>query len=210
MLLRRPFSVTSLRSLLNLQHSVILIEILKIQSILIIPSDDVTPVDIVHTSLQDFSTCPERAGSLCAETPAHHLAIAEGCLKVMLANSGWAVFDKDPMEYAASFWHKHLLFALSADSYSLQYDSLVDSLEKFARQAAETWSNTFIFQGHKNDFNEMPIDDIGHAVEVSITWSTQRFLYYSPKCAGCCWIPAPGGQGHKSVTESPRGEWYST
>ena len=179
MLLPRPFSVTELRSLLNLERSEILIEILKIQSILIIPSDDDTPVDIVHTSLRDFSISPRRAGIFCAETPEHHLSIAEHCLNVMLANSGQVVFDKDPMIYAASFWHKHLLLTVNADSYGLRYDSLVDSLEKFARQAAETWSNTFAFRAHEGYFNESSTDDISHAVEVGLHMVHLTFLYYS-------------------------------
>ena len=176
MLLPRPFSVTELSSLLNLERSEILIEILKIQSILIIPSDDDTPVDIVHTSLRDFSTSPKRAGSLWAGTPAHHLSITESCLKVMLANSEQVAFDKDPMKYAASFWYKHLLSTLNADSYGLQYDSLVDGLEKFARQAADTWSNTFILNYHIDDFDESTIDNISHTVQVGTIWSTRNFL----------------------------------
>ena len=167
MLLQRPFSVTELGTLLNLERSEILIEILKIQSVLIHPRDDDTPVDIVHTSLREFSICPTRAGGLCVETPAHHLFIAERCLKVMLANPRRVVFDKDPMKYAASYWYKHLRLTLNADSCSLPYDSLVDSLEKFARQAADTWSNTFILNGHEGDFDESSIDDISHAVKVS-------------------------------------------
>ena len=166
MLLQRPFSVFSLARLLNLTPSEILIEILKIQSIAIIPSDVDTPVDIVHASLRDFSISPTRTGRFCVGTPEHHLSVVERCLEVMLVNSEQVVFDEDPMIYAASFWHKHLLLTLNADSYGLQYDSLVNRLEIFTRQAADTWSNTFILNGDFGDFKSS-IDDIRRAVKVS-------------------------------------------
>lgn len=62
MLLRSPFSITSLGSLLQLEAADILIALVGIQSILMIPECDDEPVLLLHTSLRDFMTTKSRAG----------------------------------------------------------------------------------------------------------------------------------------------------
>ena len=148
MLLRTPLSVTDLASLLDLTVPDILIEIFKIQSILVIPTDNKTPVDVVHTSLRDFSASKERSEALFVNTPQNHLLTAERCLKVMLTQSGGIVFEGGAARYASEHWHVHLRLSLEdRDSKYLRYDLPV--LKLFLKQF-KIWFNT-ILNGYKHD-----------------------------------------------------------
>ena len=62
MLLKKPFSIIELESLLQLDSREILFDLLCIQSIVIVPDDNSSKVEIVHTSLRDFSTSLECSG----------------------------------------------------------------------------------------------------------------------------------------------------
>ena len=142
-LLRRPLSITGLASLLDLTVPEIIIEISKIQSILVIPADNNTPVDVVHTSLRDFSISKERSGALFVNSPQNHLITAERCLKVMSTQSGVVVFEEEAAKYASAQWHNHLRHTLEhLDSNYLKYDSTV--LKIFVGQPFKTWFNTIL------------------------------------------------------------------
>ena len=144
MLLRRPLSVTGLASLLDLTIPDILTEILKIQSILVILADNETPVDVVHTSLRDFSVSKERSGVIFVNTPENQLITAERCLKVMSTESGVVVLEGEAAKYALEHWHHHLLLTLGdPDSIYLQND-LPSTLNFFVAQSFKTWFNTII------------------------------------------------------------------
>ena len=146
MLLYTPLSVTGLASLLDLTVSEIFIEVLKIQSIIVIPVNDNTPVDVVHTSLRDFSISKNRSGSLFVDTPQNHLTTAERCLKFMSMQSGVVVFKGEVAIYASEHWHEHLRLALEdPDSNYLQYNLLV--LKVFVGQSFKTWFNTILIMG---------------------------------------------------------------
>ena len=139
-LLRGPLSITGLASLLDLTVPEIVIEISKIQSILVIPTDNNTPVDVVHTSLRDFSTSKKRSGALFVNSPQNHLIIAERCLKVMSTQSGVVVFEEEAAVYASEQWHDHLRHTLEDPDSS--YDLIV--LKIFLRQSFKTWFNTIL------------------------------------------------------------------
>ena len=143
-LLRTPLSVAGLASLLHLTIPEILIEILKIQSILVIPVDDnETPVDVVHTSLRDFSISKERSEALFVRTPKNHLITAERCLEVMSTQSEVVVFKEEAAKYASEHWHDHLRLALEdPDSIYLKYDLTV--LKIFVGQSLKTWFNVIL------------------------------------------------------------------
>ena len=144
MLLLKPLSITGLASLLDLTVPEILIEIFKIQSILVIPADNETPVDVVHTSLRDFSTSKTRSGALFVNSPQNHLITAERCLKVMSTQSGVVVFEEEAAKYASEHWHGHLRRTLEdQDSGILKYDLTV--LKLFVGQPFKTWFNTILF-----------------------------------------------------------------
>ena len=145
-LLRTPLSVHGLASLLNLTISEILIEILKIQSILVIPADNKSPVDVVHTSLRDFSSSKKRSEALFVHTPKNHLVTAERCLEVMSIQSGMVVFKEEATKYASEHWHDHLRLTLEhPDSIYLKYDLTV--LNIFVGQSYKTWFNTILIMG---------------------------------------------------------------
>ena len=144
MLLHRPLSVVGLASFLDLSIHDILIEIFKIQSILVIPADNETPVDVVHTSLRDFSVSKERSGAIFVNTPENQLITAERCLKVMSTDSGEVVLEGEAARYASKHWHDHLLLTLEdPDSIYLQYN-LPTTLNFFVAQSFKIWFNTIM------------------------------------------------------------------
>ena len=151
MLLHRPLSVTGLASFLDLSIPDILIEIFKIQSILVIPADNETPVDVVHTSLRDFSVSKGRSKTIFVNTPQNRLITAERCLKVMSTESGVVVMEGEAARYASKHWHDHLLPTLEdLDSIHLQYD-LPATLNFFVAQSFKIWFNTIILNGGYNE-----------------------------------------------------------
>lgn len=207
MLLEDPLSITELGALLELTGSDILIEVLKIQSILIVPSDDHRPVEIVHTSLRDFSISRMRAGNFLVDIPTNQLFIGVCCLKVMVANpEGVVVFEKDPTRYASSHWHKHLLPTLnSAHSNTLQHDLVLDHLNQFASQAYEAGSNTVLCARYANPLKYPFSRDTVHMLEVSPFVVDGNFSNTMSECAGGVRIQIEGGRGHKEDTRMPDG-----
>ena len=144
MLLRTPLSITGLASLLELTIPEILIEILKIQSILVIPADNKSPVDVVHTSLRDFSISKKRSESLFVYTPQNRLITAERCLKVISTQSGAVTFEDEAAGYASEHWLNHLRLTLEdPDSNYLKYDSTI--LKFFAGKSFKAWFNTILY-----------------------------------------------------------------
>lgn len=151
-LLQDPLSVTGLGFLLNLSNRRILFEILKIQSILLIPDDDEKDVDIVHTSLRDFSTSPQRSGILCVKSAENHLHITTCCLQVMATQSERFVFEADAAKYASSYWIDHLLLTFeSAGSRDVLSDGLVDQLELLTKECFQAWFNTVLYLGRYSE-----------------------------------------------------------
>ena len=139
-LLRRPLSISGLASLLHLTVPEIIIEISKIQSILVIPADNETPVDVVHTSLRDFSISKERSGTLFVNSPQNHLITAKRCFKMMSARSGVVVFEEEAAKYASVHWHDHLRHTLEGPDFN--YD--LEVLKIFVGQSFKTWFNTIL------------------------------------------------------------------
>ena len=149
-LLRTPLSVVGLASFLNLSILDILIEIFRIQSILVIPADNSMPVDVVHTSLRDFSVSKEQSGGIFVKTPENQLITAKRCLKVMSTESGVVVLEGEAAIYASNHWHDHLLLTLEGpDSIHLQHN-LPATLDFFAAQSFKIWFNTIIVDGEYN------------------------------------------------------------
>ena len=143
MLLKSPLSVTGLESLLNLGDNRVLFELLKIQSVVLIPDDDEKPVDIVHTSLRDFSTSLQRSEIFCVESSQNHLHITMCCLQVMVTEPEQVFFEGEAAKYASRYWIDHLHIAFKdRDSLYVWYDALVEELELFTRQCLKAWFNT--------------------------------------------------------------------
>ena len=144
-LLRRPLSVTGLGSLLNFGNRLVLFELLKIQSILHIPDDDHKAVDIFHTSLRDFSTSSQRAGTLCVKSSENHLPIVRCCWQIMVTQAEQFLFKGEAARYASCYWIKHFHLAFKdADSHYGWYNSLVEEMELLIMQCFQTWFNTML------------------------------------------------------------------
>ena len=142
MLLHTPLSITGLASLLDLTIPEIIVEISKIQSILVIPADNNTPLDVAHASLRDFSISKKRSGALFVNSAQNHLITAERCLKVMSTQSGM-VFKDEAAKYASGHWHDHLRHTLEdRDSNYLKYD--LNTLKVFVEKSFKTWFNTIL------------------------------------------------------------------
>ena len=147
MLLRTPLSVIGLASLLDFSIPDVLTEIFKIQSILVIPADNKTPVDLVHTSLRDFSVSKSRSGAIFVNTPQNQLITAERCLKVMSRQSGVVVLEGEAAIYASKHWNSHLFLILEDPNANyLQYD-FPTTLNFFVAQSFKIWFNTIIILG---------------------------------------------------------------
>ena len=142
MILRTPLSVAGLASLLDLTVSEIFIEIFKIQSILVIPADDNTPVDVVHTSLRDFAISQKRSGTLTV-TPRNQLVTANHCLNIMSTQSEEVAFQGGAAIYAVKHWVTHLGLALEDPDF----DSLLPVLKSFVAQSFKTWFNSLLNKG---------------------------------------------------------------
>ena len=144
-ILKYPISVTGLESLLNLHDNRILFELLKIQSVFLIPDDDKKPVDIVHTSLRDFSSSLQRSGILWVDSSENHLRIAICCLQAMITQSEQFIFEGYAAKYASRYWIDHLYYPFyDEDSPHVRhdFDSLVWKLELFTRRCFQAWFNT--------------------------------------------------------------------
>ena len=111
-------------------------------------------MDIVHTSLRDFSTSLQRSGDLCVESAESHLRITMCCLQVMAMQSEQLLFEAEAAKYASRCWiehlhltcwieHLHLTFK-TTDSHYVRYDALAEKLELFIGQCFQAWFNTVL------------------------------------------------------------------
>jgi len=147
-LLKIPFSIFGLESLLQLDSREVISDILRVQSIVIVPDDNSTKVEIVHTSLRDFSTSLERSGVFYTDTAENHLQLAISCLQVMsmLAPKLGGVFEEEATAYASRFWLEHLQLALQRPGSLVGCDTLTEKLAGFTLHAFDTWFTTMVMK----------------------------------------------------------------
>lgn len=109
-LLREQPSVKILADLLHLDIDNILHALNFIQSIIHIPADDITPVQLNHTSLYDFLVDESRSKGLYIDPPpAAHFDLAANNLKFMNRTFRRDVFpDNAGSMYAIKYWIGHL------------------------------------------------------------------------------------------------------
>ncbi|KZP09393.1 hypothetical protein FIBSPDRAFT_964009 [Athelia psychrophila] len=109
-LLREQPSVNTLAELLRFNVEDVLHALNFIQSIIRVPADDVTAVQLNHTSLRDFLVDGSRShGRFINPPPAAHFTIAADCLKLMNRTFQRDVFlDNAGLLYALKYWVEHL------------------------------------------------------------------------------------------------------
>jgi hypothetical protein len=80
-------SVVVLAYLLRIEIGDVIHALLRVQSILVVPDDDESPIRLFHASLRDFLTTRARSNELFINPPVRYLSIASDCLAVMLAHN---------------------------------------------------------------------------------------------------------------------------
>ena len=145
MVLQTNQSINSLSSLLDIQAAEIVLELLKVQSIVKIPGDDNELIVLYHTSLLDFLTIKSRSGNYFVDPPLRHIHLALDCLKCLAKDSSEDFFDSSP-RYAIGGWPHHIILALQEQETIWDeaiMNTLVCSIEKFLTFQGKKWYNAF-------------------------------------------------------------------
>jgi hypothetical protein len=117
--------------------------LLGVQSILIVPEDDVSPIRPFHTSLRDFLTTRARSHDLFINPSVRHLSIASDCLAVVVFYNGYNILEHKQLAWACRMWCHYLLYAIqeqgSDDSFFSQ-QNVNDFIEKLIDFASQRWT----------------------------------------------------------------------
>ena len=147
MVLRNNMSISSLGSLLSLQHEEVICELLQVQSIIKIPGDDNEPVMLYHTSLQDFLTVKSRSKQYFIDPPPQHRHLAMHCLKHLAEHPSKDFFEDHVAKYACLNWPHHILLGFQKQELNLDetiMTSLVTLIEILLTFQSKTWYNTML------------------------------------------------------------------
>ena len=148
LLVLNPLSVMALSDLLKMSD--ISSTLRSLHSLLLVPTSETTPVRIFHKSFLDFLTDPTRCedGRFFVEPAVHHEEILFSCLNLMgerlkknICNlDDHAVLSEvqdlsdqrknhigDALEYACSFWTRHLLKILCSSSCVGEVQKAIDN-----------------------------------------------------------------------------------
>ncbi|KAF7968117.1 hypothetical protein HWV62_31985 [Athelia sp. TMB] len=143
MLVYEQPSVSLLAEILELSVQDVLHALMAIQSIITIPSDDETPIQLNHTSLRDFLVDAVRSKDLFIDPPVAHAMIAVRCIKHLQRNLKQDVLPERAGElYAAQYWPRHLQNSHNATRAS---SDLLSILKDFSScQVMEPWINALL------------------------------------------------------------------
>ncbi|EGO01134.1 hypothetical protein SERLA73DRAFT_105666 [Serpula lacrymans var. lacrymans S7.3] len=151
--LEYPLSIQDLALLMDVPPRNLVRSFLGIQSILLIPEADDSPVHLTHISLRDFLMTESRSG-VYFTNPSHcHASIAICCLNIMQRNGDLFWFTNAPLRYAFQNCLDHLQKAVdgwenyhSESSFSVL---LSISLTNFATSSNvfTSWIHTAIRYG---------------------------------------------------------------
>jgi hypothetical protein len=144
-------SVADLGCLLQIDAGDVIYALQGVQSILIIPEDDVQPVRLFHTSLRDFLTTKSRSKDLFVNHPTRHLLLVADCLAVMKLHSGHDFVDIKGLKYASQNWFRHFLHAIEEEGGSNILNSqhgafMMNELIGFVSQSFDSWVNSIILE----------------------------------------------------------------
>ncbi|KIJ93780.1 hypothetical protein K443DRAFT_111527, partial [Laccaria amethystina LaAM-08-1] len=130
--------------LLDIQAGDIVLELLKVQSIVKIPGDDNELIMLYHTSLRDFLSIKSRSGYYFIDPPSRHLHMALDCLKCLAKDSSEDFFDSSP-KYAIVEWPHHIILGLQEQEPIWDeaiINTLVYSINNFLTFQGKKWYNT--------------------------------------------------------------------
>jgi NACHT domain len=152
MTVRERLSVADVAYLLQIDTGDVIHALLGVQSILIVPEDDVSPIRPFHTSLRDFLTTRARSHDLFINPSVRHLSIASDCLAVMVVYNGYNIFEHKQLAWACRMWSRHLLYAIQEqgrDDSFFSRQNVNDFMEKlidFASQSFDFWVDSIILE----------------------------------------------------------------
>lgn len=110
MLIKEQPSISTLAELLELDNQDVLHALMAIQTIIHIPADDESPVQLNHTSLRDFLIDENRSKDLFIDPAVAHCTLAVDCVKLMNRTLRQDEFPTDAApKYAALHWLDHLV-----------------------------------------------------------------------------------------------------
>ena len=102
MIVHKRLSVVDVAYLLQIDTGDVVHALLRVQSILIIPEDDISPILPFHTSLRDFLTMRAHSHDLFINPSVCHLSIASDCLAVMVAHNGYNILEYKQLAWGLS------------------------------------------------------------------------------------------------------------
>ena len=140
MILQTNQSINFLSSLLDIQAAEIVLELLKVQSIVKIPGDDNELIMLYHTSLRDFLTDKSRSRNYFIDPPLQHIHLALDCLKCLAKDSSEDFFDSS-LRYAIGGWPHHIILGLQ-EQETIWDEAIMNTLVCFIE-------NLLTFQGKK-------------------------------------------------------------
>lgn len=156
MLARRQPSVNILADMLELSTQDVLHALLAIQSIIHIPADNVTPIELNHTSLRDFLLDRDRSNDLFIDPSEAHFVLALDCVKLMNKTIKQDIFPTDgASEYAAIYWHDHLCQSREPGKRSSEMMLVLTHFS--STTAMEVWINVLILNSSMSNKEESPV-----------------------------------------------------
>ena len=172
MTVREQLSVAEVAYLLQIDTGDVIHALLGVQSILIVPEDDVSPIRPFHTSLRDFLTTRARSHDLFINPSVRHLSIASDCLAIMVVHNGYNILEHKQLAWACRMWGYYLLYAIreqcSGNSF-ISRQNVTDFMERlivFASQSFDFWVDSTILQRSIRQILET-LSSVVSALEVS-------------------------------------------
>ncbi|KZP05864.1 hypothetical protein FIBSPDRAFT_923130 [Athelia psychrophila] len=157
MIVREQPSINVLADLLELPAGNVLHALTSIQSIIHVPADDTTPIQLNHTSLRDFLTDRERSKDLFIVPPPAHFTLAANCLALMNRTFQRDIFpDNKGSLYAAEYWVGHL-----KDGAPLKKGDLLDIAAK-TKKRVERMQETIIRVARRKETGTQRMKRLGH------------------------------------------------
>jgi hypothetical protein len=143
-------SIIDLAYLFQIETGDVIHALLGVQSILVVPDDDESPIRPFHTSLRDFLTTKARSNELFIDPPVCRLSIASNCLAVIIAHNGDDFSADEGLRFACRSWSRHLLFAIQQkggdDFFLSQQNAFMMKLTDFLSRSFDLWVNSIITQ----------------------------------------------------------------
>ena len=147
---KEHLSVVDLAYLFQIETGDVIHALLGVQSILVVPDDDESPIRPFHTSLRDFLTTQARSNEFFINAPVRHLSIASDCLAVIVAHNGDDFSAHKGLEFACRSWSHHLLLAILQEGgenfFLSQHNAFMMKLIEFASRSFDLWVNSMIAQ----------------------------------------------------------------